>query len=504
MVIQAAPGPKPGPNGPNRPSPVASIAKIASLKRFDNRDYALELLHDVAKAVGPLMHHFNFKLGMLCEMYPKNPQLLGLNVNHGQKILLRLRPPYAEHSFYPMSDLIGTMLHELAHNVHGPHDAKFYALLDELTSKYEARDFDASNYVCEENTLGRGYGLGQSTSSIRQKRLEALSKGKYKAELRKLGGAKVLPGQMREAMLRAAEQRIKDSKWCPLGEGIINVEELTAGPKLKERVEGGNVVQKSKMQQFKEVIDLTEEEPKEGDKDEHVDVIDVDACEQNPWDKLQPSLADDPSFGTGHFGLGNFRLDSGFGLNSSFGSGGSDLSPVIYRVSSSPGKTFIGDELQYPRRKMVADMDFEHIIQCNLIGKTKSVLPSTEVESTAGEKKHKKEKVKNKKKSGGSKKKLEVGEVSVDANAKIETSAPVDASIGSEPGLPASNSFPTESSDSLVKRSHKTGDKAPTQKKKKSKSKSKAKSKSQVESELTQRTKEVRAISFEELLQGSG
>lgn len=247
MVIQAPPGPKPGAN-PNRKSPVASISSIACLKRYDNRDYALDILHDLARAVGPLMHHYKFKVGMLCEMYPKNPQLLGLNVNHGQKILIRLRPPYSENSFYPMSDLVGTLLHELAHNVHGPHDAKFYALLDELRAKYEARDVAAADYVCEENRLGAGYvAPWKNAASVRQKRLEALSKGKYKAESRRLGGSGVVPAAMREAMLRAAEQRIKDSKWCSLESANVDLGD--------EDIE---IVQETpKAMNLGEVVDLT-------------------------------------------------------------------------------------------------------------------------------------------------------------------------------------------------------------------------------------------------------
>lgn len=47
----------------------------------------------------------------------------GMNVNRGKKILIRLRPANDEGSFYDIEEmLIGTMLHELTHNVHGPHE----------------------------------------------------------------------------------------------------------------------------------------------------------------------------------------------------------------------------------------------------------------------------------------------------------------------------------------------------------------------------------------------
>lgn len=350
MVIQAPPAPK-NPFGPNRPSPVANISKIACLRRYDNKDYALDILHDLAKAVGPIMHEYNFKIGMLCEMYPKNPLLLGLNVNKGQKILIRLRPPYAEHAFYPMSDLVGTMLHELAHNVHGPHDAKFYAFLDELRTRFERGDFAASDYVCEEYTLGSRYTAPWQTSkTVRQKRLEALSKGKYKAESRRLGGSKKLPAEMREAMLKAAEQRIKDSKWCPLGEdGIVDLSELQEVD-FSDAASGAS--KSEKIKEYKEVVDLTQEEAKEGakDDDDKIEIIEVDACEtptdpNTLWaDKLRPPLGSESQFGSGKFKVG-------------------EPPQIHYTISTSPGKTFIGDELQYPRRKMVANLDFKQIIE---------------------------------------------------------------------------------------------------------------------------------------------
>lgn len=68
-----------------------------------------------------------------CLHSPRNPSLLGLNIGAGQEIRIRLRKPGRESEFLPYEALVGTMLHELTHNEHGPHDAKFYKLLDEIT-----------------------------------------------------------------------------------------------------------------------------------------------------------------------------------------------------------------------------------------------------------------------------------------------------------------------------------------------------------------------------------
>lgn len=70
----------------------------------------------------------------MCVSSPRDPNLLGLNVGGGQKIMVRLRRSGRESEFYPYESILGTLLHELTHNECGPHDAKFYKLLDEITT----------------------------------------------------------------------------------------------------------------------------------------------------------------------------------------------------------------------------------------------------------------------------------------------------------------------------------------------------------------------------------
>ncbi|CAK9438097.1 uncharacterized protein LODBEIA_P24160 [Lodderomyces beijingensis] len=204
----------------NRPSPVANVGKIGSLTRYDDREYANSLLHDAVKELGALIHEYNFKVGLLCEMFPKSPNLLGLNVNKGQKIMLRLRYHHNERSFLPMCDIIGTFLHELTHNVHGPHDKKFYDYLAQLEKRYGELKYGGggkSNYRCEENTLGRGM-LPNGLVDVRAKRLAVMSKTKFKAETHKLGGTGSRigkpPSSLRQAVLDAVQRRLEDSKRC--------------------------------------------------------------------------------------------------------------------------------------------------------------------------------------------------------------------------------------------------------------------------------------------------
>jgi hypothetical protein len=61
----------------------------------------------------------------------------GLNVGGGGggtlEIRVRLRAAGRVSDFLPYESVLGTMLHELAHNIVGPHDASFYKLLDDLS-----------------------------------------------------------------------------------------------------------------------------------------------------------------------------------------------------------------------------------------------------------------------------------------------------------------------------------------------------------------------------------
>eukprot|EP00438_Fugacium_kawagutii_P004606 Skav228997 [mRNA] locus=scaffold127:199578:200786:+ [translate_table: standard] len=61
--------------------------------------------------------------------------LLGYNQNFGGMIVLRLRTDTLK-GFRPYHDLINTLIHELTHNVWGPHDHNFWKLFGELKAQY--------------------------------------------------------------------------------------------------------------------------------------------------------------------------------------------------------------------------------------------------------------------------------------------------------------------------------------------------------------------------------
>lgn len=338
MVRQGKPGQKP--KEVAKPSPVSNIGKIASLKRYSDKEYANSLLHDVVKATAKIIHQHNFKVGTLCEMFPKNANLLGLNVNRGQKILIRLRYHHNDKLFLPLSDIIGTFLHELTHNIHGPHDEKFYSFLEKLQTSYENNQYNG-NYIFEEQKLGSN-SLNTGYVSLRDKRLKALTP-LFKGETRKLGDSSSKSGKaldansLRDLRLIAIERRIKDSKWCNDTEELPNdfefdvievtdlderdKENINQAPKeesikrvrkvspIGDETDSKNSSKKIKVsnsklneinkelikplkQELLDVIDLTNEEYDEP----NMDVIVIDACAKKMKTERPIDLITQPTF----------------------------------------------------------------------------------------------------------------------------------------------------------------------------------------------------------------
>jgi len=217
------------------------INTITVLKRRHKSDEALYLLQKVASMVKPIMRGHGLKVTTLCEFFPKSGNLLGLNVNHGMKICIRLRPHNNDKIFFPLTELLGTMLHELTHNIHGPHDGKFYSYMGELRTEMEnlmATGYTGEGFFGNGQTVGKSpFGLiGRALSGVpvnknglpdpvklaEARKLEAERQKAQKKRVNKkgqrLGSLTYSPDEnnlsTRELALRAAEQRLKDSKWC--------------------------------------------------------------------------------------------------------------------------------------------------------------------------------------------------------------------------------------------------------------------------------------------------
>jgi len=151
------------------------------------------------------------------------------------EIHLRLRHPHT-HELLDYESIAGTMCHELAHCVRGPHDAQFYKTMNEIEEQHAV--YLAKGVVLDKDgfplgsidahVLGGGRSTaGASTSSKaaaaaesrRKKNTNGLSTQGYV-----LGGKKQsMPKNPREAARIAAERRLLDSQFCLPCDEVIEI-----------------------------------------------------------------------------------------------------------------------------------------------------------------------------------------------------------------------------------------------------------------------------------------
>jgi DNA-dependent metalloprotease WSS1 len=137
-----------------------------TLKRRKNEDAAKLLLKRLIAQVTPIMKKRKWTVGCVREFFPKDRNLLGLNINHGSEIRIRLRSPSSPDSFLVYEDLLGTLLHELVHNDVGPHNSAFYRILDKL--KYEAATLITKGIYGSDAFETKGQKLGSSSRASLQ------------------------------------------------------------------------------------------------------------------------------------------------------------------------------------------------------------------------------------------------------------------------------------------------------------------------------------------------
>lgn len=200
---------------------------------------ALQMLRKIASIVKPLMRQRNWRVGVLAEFYPRERNLLGLNINRGEKICLRLRYPGDDTQFLPLENIVDTMLHELAHIIHGPHDQAFNALWDKLRDEHEA--LLRKGYTGE-GFLGKGNRVGGRRVPLSEIHRQARAAAERRRDLTKgsgqrLGGQGILRGQdAREIIASAAEKRLRIERGCASateqGRKIAQEEEATKTDKV--------------------------------------------------------------------------------------------------------------------------------------------------------------------------------------------------------------------------------------------------------------------------------
>ncbi|KAG7292587.1 hypothetical protein NEMBOFW57_002622 [Staphylotrichum longicolle] len=193
------------------------VLSYTHLRGYPFEDEALHLLKRIASLVKPLMRARGWKVRSLAEMYPDQGNLLGLNINKGEQILLRLRESSDRKQFLPFGKIADTMLHELAHIVHGPHELPFHNLWDQLRDELER--LMMKGYTGE-GFLGNGQRLGgfniPAHESRRLARVEAERRKKaQEAQGHRLDGRPPRPGQgIREGFIESLERQSKMALGC--------------------------------------------------------------------------------------------------------------------------------------------------------------------------------------------------------------------------------------------------------------------------------------------------
>ncbi|KAL1651271.1 hypothetical protein SLS58_000610 [Diplodia intermedia] len=209
------------------------------IRDLPRQNEALLLLKKLASVVKPIMRKRGWKVGELAEFLPPqlnllgpyltkcvtcSPELmcmlLGLNVNQGQKIFLRLRYGHDPKQFLAYDTVVDTLLHELAHVRCGPHDARFHKLWDELREEYYA--LKRQGYTGE-GFLGAGHRVGGRAVPLPEIRRQARVAAEKRKTLsagsgQRLGGSTIPRGSnMRSVIADAAERRNKITQGCGSG-----------------------------------------------------------------------------------------------------------------------------------------------------------------------------------------------------------------------------------------------------------------------------------------------
>ncbi|EER02905.1 conserved hypothetical protein [Perkinsus marinus ATCC 50983] len=167
------------------------------------------------------------RVAHMMEFVPKNNRLLGLNVNRGLAVKIRLRRNRDPGHFLSYMDILGTILHELVHNSYGPHNATFYKCLDDI--KAECELLILGHPLSLELFRGRTQGYDSGAASSNSDKLVEFSAGVGRKRTtrgktarvkrgrgRRLGGDKQAYAELsqRELARMAAERRMRDAELC--------------------------------------------------------------------------------------------------------------------------------------------------------------------------------------------------------------------------------------------------------------------------------------------------
>jgi hypothetical protein len=187
---------------------------VEALSQFEDGDVAEAMLWTLANNPGvqKVMEKYRWKVPVLKEMMPEGKVgvsevcLMGLNVNKGAEILLRIRTDDLK-GFRKIESVFDVLYHELAHNEISEHNSDFKALNSLI--KKQCRELDW--------TKSRGHRLGDSYSDGRRlTREEAVARmlgGKNEAETEEERLKRTAAAKLEKLAPEVVDYEAKYSAW---------------------------------------------------------------------------------------------------------------------------------------------------------------------------------------------------------------------------------------------------------------------------------------------------
>jgi len=231
---------------------------------------ALTMLRKVASLVKPIMRKRGWRVQILAEFLPPEQNLLGLNINKGYKICLRLRYHNNPDLFLPVEQVVDTMLHELSHNIWGDHDSNFHRLWAELREEHDVlvcKGFTGEGFLSEGHRVGsNGYGVPPVHEMRRLARASAekrqAQKKLTKGSGQRLGGTPLhlYGGDVRKVIADQASRRTTIDKGCASGRGdAVKLADQSADHSFKTKAEEDDANNRAIAQALYELMEEEEE-----------------------------------------------------------------------------------------------------------------------------------------------------------------------------------------------------------------------------------------------------
>ncbi|KAH9826277.1 zinc finger protein domain [Teratosphaeria destructans] len=265
-----------GPSGVHRSyasqlrEPEALFHSYEHLQGLPRPDTALTMLRKVASMVKPIMRKRAWKVQILAEFLPAEPNLLGLNINRGYKVCIRLRYHNHPDLFLPIEQVVDTMLHELSHNVWGDHDTNFHRLWDDLRDEHEVllrKGFTGEGFLSEGHRLGGGRDGAPPPQEMRRLARASAEKRQAQGTLGKgsgqrLGGTPLhrQGGEIRTVIADQVLRRNTVDRACASGRGDADkLSEQSANNTFKTRAEEDDANDRAIAQALYELIQEEED-----------------------------------------------------------------------------------------------------------------------------------------------------------------------------------------------------------------------------------------------------